>query len=222
MNFVAALLAIFVLQANARARRAARDRPMKIAVVGAGAIGGYVGGWLAAAGEDVTFIARGANLDAIRRERHARHRRRRHARSSRARARLEKTSDAGPQDVVVLAVKAHQVGADRGGPRGALPRRDGDRHDAERHSVVVLPQARRRVRGNAGALAPIPTARSRDSSTPIASSDPSCIPRRRSRRPASCTSSKARRFTLGEPTDRRRRARRRSRRRSRAPASRRR
>ena len=40
---------------------------MKIAVVGAGAIGGYLGGWLAAAGEDVTFIARGANLDAIRR-----------------------------------------------------------------------------------------------------------------------------------------------------------
>ena len=39
---------------------------MKIAVVGAGAIGGYVGGWLAAAGEDVTFIARGANLQAIR------------------------------------------------------------------------------------------------------------------------------------------------------------
>ena len=39
---------------------------MKIAVVGAGAIGGYVGGWLAAAGEDVTFIARGANLAAIR------------------------------------------------------------------------------------------------------------------------------------------------------------
>jgi 2-dehydropantoate 2-reductase len=39
---------------------------VKIAVVGAGAIGGYVGGWLAAAGEDVTFIARGANLDAIR------------------------------------------------------------------------------------------------------------------------------------------------------------
>ena len=83
---------------------------MKIAVVGAGAIGGYVGGWLAAAGEDVTFIARGANLDAIRRDgmrvvgddgrevvaRAAAH---------------QRTSDAGPQDVVVLAVKAHQVGA---------------------------------------------------------------------------------------------------------------
>ena len=39
---------------------------MKIAIVGAGAIGGYLGTRLAAAGADVTFIARGANLAAIR------------------------------------------------------------------------------------------------------------------------------------------------------------
>ena len=39
---------------------------MKIAIIGAGAIGGYVGVKLALAGEDVTFIVRGANLDAIR------------------------------------------------------------------------------------------------------------------------------------------------------------
>ena len=38
---------------------------MKIAVMGAGAIGGYFGGRLAAAGQDVTFIARGAHLAAI-------------------------------------------------------------------------------------------------------------------------------------------------------------
>ena len=73
---------------------------MKIAVVGAGAIGGYVGGWLAVAGEEVTFIARGANLHAIRRtgmrvigedgtEVIARA------------AAYDKTSDAGPQDVIV-------------------------------------------------------------------------------------------------------------------------
>ncbi|HKW47293.1 MAG TPA: 2-dehydropantoate 2-reductase [Gemmatimonadaceae bacterium] len=81
---------------------------MKIAVVGAGAIGGYVGGWLAAAGEDVTFIARGANLDAIRRDgmrvvgedgsvvtTHP--------------TAFEKMRDAGPQDFIILAVKAHQV-----------------------------------------------------------------------------------------------------------------
>ena len=39
---------------------------MKIAVVGAGAIGGFIGTRLALAGEDVTFMVRGANLDAIR------------------------------------------------------------------------------------------------------------------------------------------------------------
>lgn len=39
---------------------------MKIAVMGAGGVGGYYGGKLAAAGADVTFIARGAHLDAIR------------------------------------------------------------------------------------------------------------------------------------------------------------
>ena len=39
---------------------------MKIAIVGAGAIGGYVGVKLALAGEVVSVIARGANLAAIR------------------------------------------------------------------------------------------------------------------------------------------------------------
>jgi 2-dehydropantoate 2-reductase len=83
---------------------------VKIAVVGAGAIGGYVGGWLAAAGEEVTFIARGANLAAIKQngmrvigedgtEVVARP------------AAFERAAEAGPQDFVVLAVKAHQVAA---------------------------------------------------------------------------------------------------------------
>ncbi len=39
---------------------------MRIAVVGAGGTGGYFGGLLARAGEDVAFIARGAHLDALR------------------------------------------------------------------------------------------------------------------------------------------------------------
>ncbi len=39
---------------------------MKIAIIGAGAIGGYVGGKRALAGEDVVLNARGANLDALR------------------------------------------------------------------------------------------------------------------------------------------------------------
>jgi 2-dehydropantoate 2-reductase len=39
---------------------------MRIAIVGAGAVGGYFGARLAHAGQDVTLLARGAHLDAIR------------------------------------------------------------------------------------------------------------------------------------------------------------
>jgi 2-dehydropantoate 2-reductase len=39
---------------------------MKLAVMGSGGVGGYLGGRLAAAGQDVTFVARGAHLAAIR------------------------------------------------------------------------------------------------------------------------------------------------------------
>src|SRR6185436_14750451 len=39
---------------------------MKIAIVGAGGLGGYFGGRFAAAGADVVFLARGAHLDAMR------------------------------------------------------------------------------------------------------------------------------------------------------------
>jgi len=40
--------------------------PLRIAVVGSGGVGGYFGGRLAAGGSDVTFIARGAHLEALR------------------------------------------------------------------------------------------------------------------------------------------------------------
>ena len=39
---------------------------MKFAVLGAGAIGGLLGGQLSAAGLDVTLVARGAHLEAMR------------------------------------------------------------------------------------------------------------------------------------------------------------
>jgi 2-dehydropantoate 2-reductase len=39
---------------------------MRIAVLGSGGVGGYFGGRLAAAGADVTFLARGGHLDAMR------------------------------------------------------------------------------------------------------------------------------------------------------------
>ena len=38
---------------------------MKIAVMGTGGVGGYFGGLLARAGNDLTFVARGAHLKAM-------------------------------------------------------------------------------------------------------------------------------------------------------------
>src|SRR6185295_8826741 len=40
-------------------------RAMRIAVVGVGGVGGYFGGRLAQAGEEVVFVARGATLEAL-------------------------------------------------------------------------------------------------------------------------------------------------------------
>ena len=40
---------------------------MRIVVMGSGGTGGFFGAKLARAGEDVTFVARGAHLEAIRR-----------------------------------------------------------------------------------------------------------------------------------------------------------
>src|SRR5688572_12243798 len=42
------------------------SKPMRFAIVGSGAVGGYFGAKLARHGQDVTFIARGAHLAAIR------------------------------------------------------------------------------------------------------------------------------------------------------------
>jgi len=82
---------------------------LKIAIVGVGAIGGYVGHALAQAGEDVTFIARGKNLEALR----SRGIRLQKADGSeQVVAQVKATADyaaAGPQDLVILAMKAHQV-----------------------------------------------------------------------------------------------------------------
>jgi 2-dehydropantoate 2-reductase len=42
--------------------------PMKVAVMGAGALGGFFGGKMAASGEEVWLIARGAHLEAMKRD----------------------------------------------------------------------------------------------------------------------------------------------------------
>jgi 2-dehydropantoate 2-reductase len=79
---------------------------MKIAILGSGAVGGYYGAKLAHAGQDVTFIARGAHLAAIR-ERGL------EIRSAAlgdfvARARAEDdTAAVGPVDLVLVAVKTY-------------------------------------------------------------------------------------------------------------------
>src|ERR1700731_1296222 len=49
-----------------RAFIAGRVEPVRIAGMAAGAVGGYFGARLAAAGHDVSFVARGAQLDAMR------------------------------------------------------------------------------------------------------------------------------------------------------------
>jgi 2-dehydropantoate 2-reductase len=82
---------------------------MKITVIGAGAIGGYVGVKLALAGEKVTFLVRGANLEAIR----ARGMKLVMNDGSELVAKdVVATADyasVGPQDLVILGMKAHQV-----------------------------------------------------------------------------------------------------------------
>jgi len=84
---------------------------MKIAIIGAGAIGGYVGVKLALAGEDVTFIVRGANLEVIRKNGAKLIM---HDGSEHVAANVKATNnydEAGPQDIIVLAMKAHQLEA---------------------------------------------------------------------------------------------------------------
>src|ERR1700677_3122242 len=82
---------------------------MKVAIVGVGAIGGYVGHCLAQSGEDVTFIARGKNLEALR---SGGIRLLRADGSEQVVPKVEATADyaaTGPQDLVILALKAHQL-----------------------------------------------------------------------------------------------------------------
>ncbi|HET9626789.1 MAG TPA: 2-dehydropantoate 2-reductase [Kofleriaceae bacterium] len=84
---------------------------MKIAIVGAGAIGGFLGVKLALDGQDVTFIARGPNLAAIRAHGMkliGEDGKEEVATDLKA---VERVEDAGAQDAVLLTVKAHQVAA---------------------------------------------------------------------------------------------------------------
>ncbi|MGE3475735.1 MAG: ketopantoate reductase family protein [Rhodospirillaceae bacterium] len=80
----------------------------KIAVVGAGSMGGLLGAKLALGGHDVTFIARGATLEALRRgftmidAQGVRHT---------PAVKAAAAEEAGPFDLVILCLKAHQIAA---------------------------------------------------------------------------------------------------------------
>jgi 2-dehydropantoate 2-reductase len=81
---------------------------MRIAVVGSGGVGGYFGGRLAAAGADVTFLARGAHLDALRT-------RGLQIESPKGNVHIERTkaaadpSEVGPVDIVFFTVKLYDT-----------------------------------------------------------------------------------------------------------------
>ncbi len=82
---------------------------MKFGIVGAGAIGGYLGTKLALAGEEVTFIARRRNLEVINADGFRlalEDGSEQHAANVRA---VERMADAGPQDAVLITLKAHQL-----------------------------------------------------------------------------------------------------------------
>jgi 2-dehydropantoate 2-reductase len=81
---------------------------MRIAMMGSGGIGGYIGARLAQSGEDVVFIARGAHLEAMRRS------------GLRLKSQLgdvvlrsvsatETPAEIGPVDIVIFAVKLYDT-----------------------------------------------------------------------------------------------------------------
>jgi len=82
---------------------------MRIAIFGTGGVGGYFGGRLAAAGEEVTFIARGATLAALR-ERGLIVESGKGDFAVRPAAATDDPGQVGVVDAVLLAVKAWQVG----------------------------------------------------------------------------------------------------------------
>ncbi len=82
---------------------------MRIVVMGAGGVGGYFGAYLARAGHEVTFVARGAHLEAIRRNGF----RLEGARGDIVLDRVGVTDDPatldGPADVLLFAVKLYDT-----------------------------------------------------------------------------------------------------------------
>ncbi|WNG43503.1 2-dehydropantoate 2-reductase [Archangium minus] len=82
---------------------------MRISIFGAGAIGGFLGVRLLQAGADVTFIARGAHLAAMR-EKGVTLRSGGESVTVRPRC-TDNPAEAGPQDAVLITLKAHSLPA---------------------------------------------------------------------------------------------------------------
>jgi 2-dehydropantoate 2-reductase len=87
---------------------------MRVTVMGSGGTGGYFGGLLARAGEDVTFVARGAHLEAIRKSGLSVRSRLAGDFTVSARA-TDDPVEAGPADLILFCVKAYdtEVAAER-------------------------------------------------------------------------------------------------------------
>lgn len=77
---------------------------MKVCVFGAGAVGGLIAAWLARSGHEVSVVARGANLEALRRD-GLRVRTKDKTESFRIKAESD-PAKLGPQDYVLVTVKA--------------------------------------------------------------------------------------------------------------------
>lgn len=84
---------------------------MRICVVGAGAIGGMVGAKLAVSGHHVTLIQRGANLEAVKAKGLTLIEENGNELVAHPTLTTAVIAEAGVQDVIILAVKAHQVEA---------------------------------------------------------------------------------------------------------------
>lgn len=83
---------------------------MKVAVMGAGGVGGYFGGLLARNGHDVTFVARGAHLEAIRKNGYLAVESALDGEFQAPGNALEDTQGAGIQDLVLFTVKMYHNG----------------------------------------------------------------------------------------------------------------
>ena len=169
---------------EARARAAEWLESMKILILGAGAIGGYVGGRLHQSGADVTFLVRPARRERLERDGLV-------IKSTKGDITQKvktvlKGSEGGPYDVVLLTCKAYDLNSAIEAIAPAVGAEHHGRAAAERHAPSR--RARRQVRRR-----PRSSAAWRVSASPCRQRARSCTPARSPRSPsASATASQPR------------------------------